>query len=77
MFSLGQMNERGLGGVADPVQAYKWYALAVRYIREEEGPFRKTAEAVLQAMRSTLSPDQMAEADKLVKEWQPPALARP
>jgi len=65
------MNEQGFGGAADPVEAYKWFVLATRYIPDADGPFRKTTEARLPMTRNVLSPHQLAAANKLVEAWAP------
>jgi len=56
-YSLGVINELGLGANADPIEAYAWYKLASRGGESD-------AEKRLGEVAATLSPAQIAEANK-------------
>ena len=60
-YIVGRMYELGLGMRADPVQAYKWYSLsaAQNYHMADTGA---------KNMWTVMSPQQQAEAKKLVAE---------
>lgn len=67
---LGLMYANGEGVPQDDVQAYKWFTLAVANSDSKE--FGEGAQAVLQSrnvLEATMTPDQIAEAQKLVREW--------
>ena len=61
---LGELYEAGKGVPQDIVQAYKWYTLG------EANGDKKAAE-LLDALTSQMTPAQIAEAQKLVREWKP------
>ncbi len=58
-YMLGRMYELGLGMKADPVQAYKWYSLSA-----SQG--YRMSETGAENMLSVMTPQQQAEAKKLV-----------
>jgi TPR repeat protein len=60
---LGKMYERGQGAIPDDVKAYKWLKLA--QLRND-----KDAENELKACSASMTPDQIAAAEKLVQEVQ-------
>ena len=60
-YMLGRMYELGLGMRPDPVQAYKWYSLAFAQGYQMAGTGAKD-------MWTVLTPQQQAEAKKLVAE---------
>ena len=59
-YMLGRMYELGLGMKADPVQAYKWYAVSA--------PHYQMSETGAQKVLATMTPAQQAEGKKLVEE---------
>lgn len=60
-YMLGRMYELGLGMRADPVHAYKWYSLS-------GGQGYKMAQSGAKKMMEIMTPQQQAEAEKLVAE---------
>jgi len=65
MASLGAMYYEGLGVTQDYVQAHKWSNLAAA----RGGPDGSAENRNLVAGRMT--PEQVAEAQRLAREWQP------
>jgi TPR repeat protein len=61
---LGALYEAGKGVPQDIVQAYKWYTLG------EANGDKKAAE-LRDALTKRMTPDQIAEAQKLAREWKP------
>ena len=60
---LGKMYERGQGVMPDYVEAYQWLKLA--QLQEDEEAGRE-----LKACAASMTPDQIAAAEKLVQEVQ-------
>jgi len=61
---LGQMYERGDGVQQDYVKAYMWYSLGAAKGGEAGARLRD-------ALAKKMDPDQIAEAQKLAREWKP------
>ncbi len=61
---LGQMYERGEGVQQDYVKAYMWYSLGSANGMEAGARLRD-------ALAKRMEPDQIAEAQKLAREWKP------
>ena len=61
---LGQMYERGDGVPQDYVKAYMWYSLGTANGVEAGARLRD-------ALAKRMDPDQIAEAQKLAREWKP------
>ena len=61
---LGQMYERGDGVPQDYVKAYMWYSLGAANGMEAGARLRD-------ALAKRMDPDQIAEAQKLAREWKP------
>ncbi|MCB1777491.1 MAG: sel1 repeat family protein [Candidatus Competibacteraceae bacterium] len=61
--NLGIMHEQGEGGAADYVQAYFWYAMA-----DSQGDHQ--APQAIREIREKMTPTQIEEAQRKVKEWQ-------
>ncbi len=61
---LGQMYERGEGVQQDYVKAYMWYSLGSANGIEAGARLRD-------ALAKRMEPDQIAEAQKLTREWKP------
>ena len=61
---LGQMYERGEGVQQDYVKAYMWYSLGSANGVEAGARLRE-------ALAKKMDPDQIAEAQKLAREWKP------
>lgn len=62
-FNLGVLMENGLGGAADRIGAYKWYALAAR---SGDGDATQRRDA----LASALSADELASADGMIAAFQ-------
>ncbi|MBL6749758.1 MAG: sel1 repeat family protein [Nevskia sp.] len=65
---LGLMYFRGQGVPRDYVQAYKWNTLAAASLPEGD-PLRQTASLARDMAAQQLMPGQIAEAQKLAREW--------
>ncbi|MGA7308048.1 MAG: hypothetical protein WBX05_03755 [Pseudolabrys sp.] len=63
-YNLGTFYDNGLGVPQDKVRAYMWFSLSAAQGREGAAAFRD-----LIARRMT--PAQIAEAQKLAREWKP------
>ena len=63
-YNLGTFYDNGLGVPQDKVRAYMWFSLSAAQGREGAAAFRD-----LIARRMTTA--QIAEAQKLVREWKP------
>ncbi len=65
-FNLGVMYDNGEGVPQDHVQAYKWLNLAAsQAVGEEAKLYRSTRDAA----EETMTPSQIAEAQRLAREW--------
>jgi TPR repeat protein len=65
-YDLGHMYENGQEVVQDYVQAHKWLNLAQS--QDKGGPYKNTS---LDRVASKMTPAQVAEAQKLAREWKP------
>ena len=63
-YRIGLMYEEGRGVPRDYVRAYMWYSLAVTNGWEGSGHRRDQ-------IAEKMTPDQIAEAQRLAKEWKP------
>ncbi|WP_455245551.1 tetratricopeptide repeat protein [Petrachloros mirabilis] len=61
---LGLMHEQGRGVLQDFIQAHKWYNLSAA--RGEE-----SSAAAREALATRMTPAQIAEAQRLAREWRP------
>ena len=66
--SLGRMYEEGTGVPQDDVHAYKWVELAVVQLT---GPARTQVEKHRAKVAAKITPAQLAEAQRLAREWKP------
>ena len=66
---LGVMYACGLCGFLDYVQAHKWYSLAAA--RSSPGEDRDQLISYRDEVEAKMSPDQVAEAQRLAREWKP------
>ncbi len=64
---LGRMYAAGLGVRRDFVQAYMWHALAAEFSRD--GRFTRDARVARDDVARRMTPQQIAEAQRLVREW--------
>lgn len=62
--NLGNLYAKGRGVPRDDVQAYMWFALSAAQDNAAAAENRKAAAA-------SMTPAQIAEAEKLVRDWQP------
>jgi len=69
---LGSFYEEGAGVPQDYVLAYKWYILAIsRYDPETNFHARQEIITSRDKLRRNMVPAQIAEAQKLAREWKP------
>jgi hypothetical protein len=74
---IGFMYGNGYGVPKDMVQAYKWYLIAARYAAknvyvDDDIHIRELANTALEVARELdVTPAQIAEAQKLAREWKP------
>ena len=66
---LGLMYDQGLGVLQDYVQAHKWYNLAAA--RADEGYTRDSFIWGRDLLAAIMTPAQIAEAQRLAREWRP------
>jgi TPR repeat protein len=66
-FNLATCYERGQGAPQDYVLAYMWFNLAASNMLETEK--RTMAESSRDLIAAKMTPDQIAEAQKLSREW--------
>jgi len=67
-YNLGVMYALGQGVPRDNVQAYMWFDLSARYL---EGVERDRMVQIRDVIASDMTPAQIAEAEKLAREWKP------
>jgi TPR repeat protein len=70
-YSLGAMYGRGQGVPQDRVQAYMWLSLAASRFSEPEIEKRQMVILNIGIIASEMTPEQIAEAQRLVREWKP------
>ena len=63
------MYDKGLGGPQDYVQAHKWWNLAASRFDASENEYRDQAVRNRDMVASKITPAQIAEAQKLAREW--------
>jgi TPR repeat protein len=66
-FNLGSMHLTGQGVVRDYVESYKWSNVAAL---GESGDAQREGLLGLEALATRMTPAQIAEAQRLVREWQ-------
>ena len=69
--NLGMMYARGQGVPLDYVQAHKWFGLASSRYDESEKQSRESAVRNRDMVAAKMTPAQIAEAQKLAREWKP------
>jgi TPR repeat protein len=69
--NLGDMYAAGSGVPQDYVQAHKWYNLAVSRYPASETELRDAAAKNRDSIARNMTPEQIAEAQKLAREWKP------
>jgi uncharacterized protein len=65
------MYDEGRGVPQDYVQAHKWYNLAASRFPTSAKEFRDRAVGNRDAIAAKMTPAQIAEAQKLAREWKP------
>jgi hypothetical protein len=70
-YELGQLYEKGLGVIQDYVQAHTWMTLALEGIPASERDRHNQATSSLDRVAAVMTPEQVAEAQKLAREWKP------
>ena len=70
-YNLGYMYSNGQGVPQDYVEAHKWYNLAASRYRASEKEQRELAVKNRELLASKMTPAQIAEAQKLAREWKP------
>lgn len=69
--NLGHMYEEGLGVPRDYVQAHKWWSLAASRFSASQSSLRDTVIKSRDALAAKMTSAQIAEAQKLAREWKP------
>ena len=69
--NLGGMYVEGLGVAQDYVQAHKWFALAASGFSASKADKRALAIEYRDLVAARMTPAQVAEAQKLAREWKP------
>ena len=65
-FALGFMYVSGSGVPQDDIEGYKWFSLTVTYAN---GPLRGISAEARDDTAERLTPEQLAEGQKLAREW--------
>ena len=73
-FNLGVLYANGTGLQQDAVQAYKWLSLAVAAVSGGEAARYAGAR---DTVRTALTPEQIADAERLTREWAASHVRRP
>jgi hypothetical protein len=68
-YNLGEMYGVGLGVPQDYAQAHMWFNLAAS--RAEYAATRDTAAKDRDELAAKMTPDQIAEAQRMAREWVP------
>jgi TPR repeat protein len=69
--NLGLMYENGRGVPKDYVQAYKWISLSISRYSTSDNDLREKAIKSRAALTAKMTPVQIAESQKLAREWKP------
>ena len=70
-YNLGFMYDTGQGVPKDYIQAYMWFSIAASRFHESERENRELAVKSRNLVASKMTPAQIAEAQRLAKEWKP------
>ncbi len=74
--NLGIMYVKGEGVPQDYVEAHKWFNLAVSRYPASEAQKRNTSVQNRDLVAAKMTPQQIAEAQKLARDWKPTSAAR-
>ncbi len=70
-YDLGVLYHSGEDFPADYVQAWKWYQLAASRFTPEEASMRERAIKSRDRVAALMTPAQIAQAQRLAREWRP------
>jgi hypothetical protein len=70
-YNLGLWYAQGDGGSPDSVRAHMWFNLAAAHFPASDSRNRSTAANNRDAVASNMTSDQIAEAQRLAREWKP------
>jgi len=70
-YNLGFMYDQGLGVPKDYVLTHMWFSLAASRFHASEGEKRELAVKSRNLVASKMTPAQIAEAQRLAREWKP------
>ena len=70
-FNLGVHYASGIGIPQDYVSAHMWYNLAASRYSASEGKYQKEAKKSRDRVASKMTPAQIAEAQRMAREWKP------
>ncbi len=70
-YNLGGMYFRGRGVPRDFVLAHMWFNLSVSRVPASERETREATEIIIDLVASKMTPFQIAEAQRLAREWKP------
>jgi uncharacterized protein len=70
-YALGSMYPIGRGVPQDHVEAYKWFTLAAARFPTSESKQRESVVRLRDAFAAKLPTAQIAEAQRLAREWKP------
>jgi TPR repeat protein len=70
-YNLGILYAQGQGVPQDYVEAYKWFSLAASPFLAVEKTIRAMADKSRDMVAAHMTPAQIAEAQKLAREWKP------
>jgi TPR repeat protein len=68
-FNLGLMYDNGAGVPQDYVQAHLWFNLAASHLAKVQE--RNSAASARDALAKRMTPEQIAEAQRLARDWKP------
>ncbi len=70
-YNLGGMYFIGKGVLRDFVLAHMWFNLSISMVTASEGEKREATEIIIDLVASKMTPAQIAEAQRLAREWKP------
>jgi len=70
-YSLGAMYAKGMGVRQDYLEAHKWFNLAASRVTASSAKLREISVNARDAVAKHMTPAQIAEAQRLAREWKP------
>jgi TPR repeat protein len=70
-YNLGVMYVNGEGVPRDYVQSYMWFSIALSLLPASEPEKRNQATSNMDRVAYSMAPEQVAEAQRLAREWKP------